>query len=288
VFLRGREGSHGLDLSFLTHVSRYTNTQPTAPSPTDDLESPACQVFLMEEIWDKSLEYQVVSRAYRMGAQASVRVEKMIMTGTVEELMHEINSRISESSLTDGGAEAEDLPPSESPAIDLDADDSGPPRSDSLSSVISEGSATSASSGSSSSNGSISEESTSASSSSSSGSAAAASSPEGTPKPPRRKSKGKSKATTTKRSSSAQITYEQAKVRWLLSSLDLVDMPEPPPCSFPPLEPAASSSSASVSSAMETDMPELLPCSSSTDSVTVSSSASVSSSAWRPGRWRPP
>ncbi|KAL3673932.1 hypothetical protein V7S43_001619 [Phytophthora oleae] len=45
VLLLSEMGSHGLDLSFVTHV------------------------FLMEQIWDKSLEQQVISRAHRMGAQ---------------------------------------------------------------------------------------------------------------------------------------------------------------------------------------------------------------------------
>ena len=63
VLLIGKEGSHGLDLSLATHV------------------------FLMDQIWDQNLLNQVVSRAYRMGAQAPVRVEKLIMQDTVEELM---------------------------------------------------------------------------------------------------------------------------------------------------------------------------------------------------------
>ncbi|KAG7391797.1 hypothetical protein PHYPSEUDO_003417 [Phytophthora pseudosyringae] len=63
VLLLSEMGSHGLDLSFVTHV------------------------FLMEEIWDKSLEQQVISRAHRMGAQQAVVVEQLWMRGSVESEM---------------------------------------------------------------------------------------------------------------------------------------------------------------------------------------------------------
>ncbi|KAG6971642.1 hypothetical protein JG688_00004360 [Phytophthora aleatoria] len=67
VFLLSEMGSHGLDLSFVTHV------------------------FLMEEIWDKSLEQQVVSRAHRMGAQQAVVVEQLWMKRSVESEMAKVN-----------------------------------------------------------------------------------------------------------------------------------------------------------------------------------------------------
>lgn len=53
----------GLDLSFVTHV------------------------FLMEPIWDKSMEEQVISRAHRMGAMRPIHVETLAMNGTIEEQM---------------------------------------------------------------------------------------------------------------------------------------------------------------------------------------------------------
>ncbi|XP_057976869.1 F-box protein At3g54460 isoform X2 [Malania oleifera] len=53
----------GLDLSFVTHV------------------------FLMEPIWDRSMEEQVISRAHRMGATRPVHVETLAMRGTIEEQM---------------------------------------------------------------------------------------------------------------------------------------------------------------------------------------------------------
>jgi SNF2 family DNA or RNA helicase len=69
VLLLTEIGSHGLDLSFVTHV------------------------FLMEEIWDKSLEQQVVSRAHRMGASQSVVVEQLVMRNSIETLMQTMNER---------------------------------------------------------------------------------------------------------------------------------------------------------------------------------------------------
>ncbi|KAK8676092.1 hypothetical protein V6N13_034146 [Hibiscus sabdariffa] len=55
----------GLDLSFVTHV------------------------FLMEPIWDRSMEEQVISRAHRMGATRPIHVETLAMHGTIEEQMME-------------------------------------------------------------------------------------------------------------------------------------------------------------------------------------------------------
>ncbi|KAJ1426967.1 Zinc finger, CW-type [Sesbania bispinosa] len=55
----------GLDLSFVTHV------------------------FLMEPIWDRSMEEQVISRAHRMGASRPIHVETLAMRGTIEEHMLE-------------------------------------------------------------------------------------------------------------------------------------------------------------------------------------------------------
>lgn len=56
----------GLDLSFVTHV------------------------FLMEPIWDRSMEEQVISRAHRMGATRPIYVETLAMRGTIEEQMVEL------------------------------------------------------------------------------------------------------------------------------------------------------------------------------------------------------
>ncbi|KAK1292171.1 F-box protein [Acorus calamus] len=55
----------GLDLSFVGHV------------------------FLMEPIWDRSMEEQVISRAHRMGATRPIHVETLAMHGTIEEQMLE-------------------------------------------------------------------------------------------------------------------------------------------------------------------------------------------------------
>lgn len=53
VLLLTKEGSHGLDLSFVTHI------------------------FLMDSIEDRALEEQVISRAYRMGSKQSVVVDQV-------------------------------------------------------------------------------------------------------------------------------------------------------------------------------------------------------------------
>lgn len=63
VLLMDGSAALGLDLSFVTHV------------------------FLMEPIWDRSMEEQVVSRAHRMGATRPIHVETLAMRGTVEEQM---------------------------------------------------------------------------------------------------------------------------------------------------------------------------------------------------------
>ncbi|CAD5325799.1 unnamed protein product [Arabidopsis thaliana] len=63
ALLMDGSGALGLDLSFVTHV------------------------FLMEPIWDKSLEEQVISRAHRMGAKRPIFVETLTMRGTIEEQM---------------------------------------------------------------------------------------------------------------------------------------------------------------------------------------------------------
>ncbi|MCO5582778.1 hypothetical protein L7F22_036677 [Adiantum nelumboides] len=63
VLLMDGSAALGLDLSFVTHV------------------------YLMEPIWDRSVEEQVVSRAHRMGATRPILVETLAMRGTIEEQM---------------------------------------------------------------------------------------------------------------------------------------------------------------------------------------------------------
>ena len=62
------EGSHGLDLSFVTHI------------------------FLINALLDNSLEQQVVSRAYRMGATRSVIVEQIYTNSTIEEHLYNMKN----------------------------------------------------------------------------------------------------------------------------------------------------------------------------------------------------
>ncbi|CAM9678677.1 unnamed protein product [Ectocarpus fasciculatus] len=81
VLLLGKRGAHGLDLSFVTHM------------------------FLMEQIWDRSLETQVVARANRMGAKGSVSVVQLIMKDTMEqELRSYVNSDKAQQATTPAAA----------------------------------------------------------------------------------------------------------------------------------------------------------------------------------------
>ena len=73
--LMSKDGSHGLDLSFVTHI------------------------FFLEEIVDKSVENQVISRAYRMGATGNVTVEQLIAKESVEELIYTMNEKTTHAGL---------------------------------------------------------------------------------------------------------------------------------------------------------------------------------------------
>ncbi len=75
VLLLGKDGSHGLDLSFCTHL------------------------FLLEGVWNSSLESQIVSRAHRMGATGSVEVIQLVMRNTIEEQMQRLADSVREQAL---------------------------------------------------------------------------------------------------------------------------------------------------------------------------------------------
>ena len=64
VLLLSSEGAHGLDLSFVTNI------------------------FLLNTVLNDSVEQQVISRAYRMGATHSVIVEEIYTQHTVEEQIY--------------------------------------------------------------------------------------------------------------------------------------------------------------------------------------------------------
>lgn len=66
--LLSKDGSEGLDLSFVTHI------------------------FFLEKIWEKSLADQAVARAWRMGACGRVEVETLIAQHSLEEEMLEIDT----------------------------------------------------------------------------------------------------------------------------------------------------------------------------------------------------
>ncbi len=65
VLLMDPKGAHGFDLSFVEHL------------------------FIMDPIWDASVEDQVISRAHRLGAdpREPIVIEKLLAVGTVEEMM---------------------------------------------------------------------------------------------------------------------------------------------------------------------------------------------------------
>lgn len=77
VMLLGSDGSHGLDLSFVTHI------------------------FLLDKIWDKSLEQQVIARAYRMGNSKAVEIETLVMKDTVEDMMIDLEKNSHHADFTD-------------------------------------------------------------------------------------------------------------------------------------------------------------------------------------------
>ena len=79
--LLSKDGSEGLDLSFVTHIC------------------------FLEEIWDKSLQDQAVARAWRMGAKGRVEVETLLAKDSVESLMTEVEQKMA--SKTCGGDNSE-------------------------------------------------------------------------------------------------------------------------------------------------------------------------------------
>ena len=69
IMLLYKDGSHGLDLSFVNHI------------------------ILLETVWDEALEKQIVARGYRMGAsrRKALEVEYLVMKNTIEHHMHRIH-----------------------------------------------------------------------------------------------------------------------------------------------------------------------------------------------------
>ena len=66
VLLLDSSGAVGLDLSFVSHI------------------------FLMEPIYDRSFESQIIARAWRMGAKGTVHIYRLAMRGSVEEAIKEM------------------------------------------------------------------------------------------------------------------------------------------------------------------------------------------------------
>lgn len=73
--LLSKDGSEGLDLSFITHI------------------------FFLEEIWDKSLQDQAVARAWRMGAKGRVHVETLLAKDSVESLITDAEQKLASGNL---------------------------------------------------------------------------------------------------------------------------------------------------------------------------------------------
>jgi len=61
ILIADKSAAVGHDLSFVSHI------------------------FLMEPVWDRSLEFQMISRAHRIGAREKIVVEKFAIQGTLEE-----------------------------------------------------------------------------------------------------------------------------------------------------------------------------------------------------------
>jgi hypothetical protein len=98
-------GAEGLDLSFVTHI------------------------YLLEEIWNKSEEQQVISRAHRMGATGQVKVIQLLMKDTVETTMRDwvaTNNSSGTSATSTSSAKQKDLLQNNSHADDADCDDHEP------------------------------------------------------------------------------------------------------------------------------------------------------------------
>ena len=83
VLLIDGSSAVGLDLSFCSHV------------------------FIMEPVWDASMELQIISRAHRMGQRSTVQVRVMAMRGTVEEDILRMRGQLPESETGDGVSAAD-------------------------------------------------------------------------------------------------------------------------------------------------------------------------------------
>ncbi|CDF34279.1 unnamed protein product [Chondrus crispus] len=69
LLLSSKHGSVGLDLSFVQYI------------------------FLLEPVWDASMELQIISRAHRIGSKRDIYVERLVMKGSVEhELLQDLDS----------------------------------------------------------------------------------------------------------------------------------------------------------------------------------------------------
>lgn len=95
--LLNRDGSHGLNLSFVTHIFFLDEILGELCSTTYVVRLSLSSSTPIDKfhfgVLDKSLESQVVSRAYRMGATENVFVEQLVSRHTIEELIVLMNKR---------------------------------------------------------------------------------------------------------------------------------------------------------------------------------------------------
>lgn len=98
--LLAKEGSHGLNLSFVTHIfflDEILGKSLSIVIVTFSTFVSCVFYYLLTALkyfrTDKSLECQVVARAYRMGATENVYVEQLVAKHSIEELIVKMNKR---------------------------------------------------------------------------------------------------------------------------------------------------------------------------------------------------
>jgi hypothetical protein len=93
--LLSKVGSVGLDLSFVTHIfflGKYNTQRWILYCNRARGLTIRFHCSIADSIFDKSLESQVVARAYRMGATGPVYVEELVAKQSIEEVMNQMVS----------------------------------------------------------------------------------------------------------------------------------------------------------------------------------------------------
>lgn len=84
LLMDSKYGAVGLDLSFVENI------------------------FLLEPVWDASVELQIISRAHRIGCKQDIFVERLVMRDSVEEVVMRGTADVTRTSQIEGGGVAED------------------------------------------------------------------------------------------------------------------------------------------------------------------------------------